>query len=763
MTTPSRFTQTSLFSPTQISGCSLWLDAADSSTVTLSGSNVTQWNDKSGINNNAVVPSGGTSPIYQVNSLNTQATISFGASNDVLFVANNFAMSLFPSLCYFIVIRPASTQPNNNNAGILSTDTPTQFGRSLAFGLGNWQQEHYNSFTNITPYTANVWAFVSLQFNSTVSTTLAVNGTTFAGTPTGTKDNTNGLHIGTYNNSGSYAQFNANFNTAEILIYSGVLSTSQRQQIEGYLAWKWGLVANLPANHPYKNTPIYAAPPFPLVPQVKTFTSAQFNPTTINGCQLWLDAADSSTVVLSGTNVTQWNDKSGNNYSASNLGTITTTTQNGLNVLDFGLNQMTIPSYNWRTHSSFFVVAKSASANFLFSQRSGNAYTNYYFTGNFDLFFVGQLLGLKDSVNAQGVPVVSSGNYFIFTFAYAGGTAASFYTINGTSRATVFQAGSAVTNFVQTFNMFINGNSIFAFDNSQVCEILHYNGSLSLSQRQQIEGYLAWKWGLVGFLPANHPYKQTPPYSTAPFPLVPRVATMTNRLFNPRSITGCQLWLDAADSSIVTLSGSNITQLRDKSTNAYIFSNATGFTYNVTKFQGIYPSFYSDAYVSSRNLGSNTSISLTQPMTFFTVCVTNLNGAGYVFDSTTSGNRMAFISYLGARPVMFAGVELFAATGLFNSPTVWSGNFNSSSSLLFLNGTQNVSGNAGTQGATGIMLGARFNNVDSWSGHICEILMYSGVLLTLQRQQIEGYLAWKWGLQANLPASHPYKLFPPSP
>lgn len=40
----------------------------------------------------------------------------------------------------------------------------------------------------------------------------------------------------------------------------------------------------------------------------------QFNPTQISGCSLWLDAADSSTVIQSGGTVTQWNDKSGNGY-----------------------------------------------------------------------------------------------------------------------------------------------------------------------------------------------------------------------------------------------------------------------------------------------------------------------------------------------------------------------------------------------------------------------------------------------------------------
>jgi hypothetical protein len=38
----------------------------------------------------------------------------------------------------------------------------------------------------------------------------------------------------------------------EIVIYGTALSPSQIQQVEGYLAWKWGLVQNLPAAHPYK-------------------------------------------------------------------------------------------------------------------------------------------------------------------------------------------------------------------------------------------------------------------------------------------------------------------------------------------------------------------------------------------------------------------------------------------------------------------------------------------------------------------------------
>jgi hypothetical protein len=44
------------------------------------------------------------------------------------------------------------------------------------------------------------------------------------------------------------------------------------------------------------------------------------------------------------------------------------------------------------------------------------------------------------------------------------------------------------------------------------------------------------------------------------------------------------------------------------------------------------------------------------------------------------------------------------------------------------------------------------------SGDIAEIIIVStSALLIGDRQRLEGYLAWKYGLQGNLPAGHPYK------
>ena len=47
---------------------------------------------------------------------------------------------------------------------------------------------------------------------------------------------------------------------AEFIAYAAIPGRSgtdltELEKAEGYLAWKWGLVNNLPSSHPYKNSP----------------------------------------------------------------------------------------------------------------------------------------------------------------------------------------------------------------------------------------------------------------------------------------------------------------------------------------------------------------------------------------------------------------------------------------------------------------------------------------------------------------------------
>lgn len=256
------------FQPIDVPGCQLWLDAADQSSMTLSGSSVTQWSDKSGNGNNAVA---GTAvyPIYNIKTLNNIPVIGLENGSDYFLVSNNFTVTDFPSITYFCVFSPTSTN-TASFAGILSTDTPGAYGRSLMTTNQTIIIERYSSFTT-TSYTLtpNTWYLVSLVFNGTSSIDLTVNGIFSTYAPTSLSfNNTSGFIIGSAPTD-SYTRYNTNIDIAEVMVFGSALSTSQRQQVEGYLAHKWGISisATLPSPHPFKSFP--------------PATSAHFSPTDI--------------------------------------------------------------------------------------------------------------------------------------------------------------------------------------------------------------------------------------------------------------------------------------------------------------------------------------------------------------------------------------------------------------------------------------------------------------------------------------------------
>jgi hypothetical protein len=264
----------------------------------------------------------------------------------------------------------------------------------------------------------------------------------------------------------------------------------------------------------------------------------------------------------------------------------------------------------------------------------------------------------------------------------------------------------------------------------QICEVLVFSNAFTDSQRQQVEGYLAAKWGLDSTLDATHPYKTGPQTSVT-----------------PASIPGCALWLDAQDSNSYTVSGSNLTAITDKSPNAWSLGTPTGFTVNSTKFNTTYPSFFSTGGASQ--LGSNGSFTLAQPLTvYFVGQATTANSSTFLFDGA-GGTSTRVVIYQGA--TMFAGGEFSATNASASSNShVMSALYNGSNSSMRLNGIT-TTGNPGSNGFGGIRISSRNTGSDGYPGHICELLVYSGAHTSAQREAMEGYLAWKWGIPFRLP------------
>ena len=204
----------------------LWLDADDASTITLNGTTVSQWNDKSGNARHASQATAANQPTYTTSGLNGKPVISFDGLDDEL-ITTPFALGETAAM---VAQRSSIDQP--------VIEAP------IATNRGFWGSV-YPGFTTHLDYAVSGGPLLSAPPNSAVTTPSLVSQTGLLQT------STFAYKIG----SATPGYLNLNGFIAEVVVTDPLLSTADRQKLEGYLAWKWGLEANLPADHPYKSAP----------------------------------------------------------------------------------------------------------------------------------------------------------------------------------------------------------------------------------------------------------------------------------------------------------------------------------------------------------------------------------------------------------------------------------------------------------------------------------------------------------------------------
>ena len=779
------------YTPTQISGCSLWLDGADpngNATVPGNGASVSTWVDKSGSGN--TVSAGSGQPTYTRNISNNLGALSFNGSQGLSkasVAASSLAGNNTTTFSSFVV---CSFSNNTQNNIPISWDSPAYTYRimlqyyaptpEIDFDFGDANANKRNAISAFTPTNNQLYIYSYVKNGANGS--LLVNGGVFSNTSS-TLTTTNfgstsyTLNVGTYVNDP--VNFNMKGNTCEIIFFSSALSISQQQQIEGYLAWKWGLQGSLPATHPFKSAAPVGTPSSIPVPM----TNSIFRPPQISGCQLWLDGTDvngNRTVPANGASISTWVDKSGNgtNFTANGTPATYTTTSNALvfnnnrydssfsaNVTNETLFTVFLPSLN----QSMYVLQSSLAGG-----RGVGTYTSASMYGivNEDTAWGAISSGLNgtNSVNI-GVSVVGS-----------------------KSNTQVSVNGGSLT-AVTTIAAYSAGNTILGKDKlsmypwrGNIYEIIAYNSVLSTPQIQQVEGYLAWKWGLTSSLPNGHPYK-TPPF----LPFSYGVRATVQRKWVPTQVSGCVLWLDAADpngTGVLPASGSAIASWKDKSSNGFTGTALNSPTYQanvqnnlpVIRFNG------TNQYI---NFGNVLNLG-TNPLAIFVITK---------FDTTNETGIIGKTAYTGAdmRWALWYGKAAVGSstTGVQN---IYQDNAQSGSSLVSTNpatiGSQynlysyftnrtnfslNLNGSlaqSATVTGTPTIFSTSYNLLvaayaDSGgvnprstmylNGDIAELLIYFTNQTTAQQQQVEGYLAWKWGLQGNLPSDHPFRYAPPSP
>ena len=251
-----------------------------------------------------------------------------------------------------------------------------------------------------------------------------------------------------------------------------------------------------------------------------------WNPSLITTA-LWLDAADSSTLfatdtgstlVSSGGTVGRWNDKSGNgrnflqNTSAARP-TYTLSSLNSRAVLSFdGADSLTANFSIALTSESVFVVTKFAFSSGAYGRvfTQSDAGNDYDTSGHY-------IPLLRNNSTASLASFAGSSVRSGVSLAYdTWGIAGSVHTgalITNYINATTGSDNAHALN--KTFTRFalgiLLGVGTDGFLDGSIAEVIVLPSAATIITRQNIEGYLAHKWGLTGNLPSNHPFKVNPP------------------------------------------------------------------------------------------------------------------------------------------------------------------------------------------------------------------------------------------------------------
>ncbi len=277
----------------------------------------------------------------------------------------------------------------------------------------------------------------------------------------------------------------------------------------------------------------------------------------------WFDGADATTITQSSGAVSQWNDKSGNNVHLVQANAvqrpITGTNQiNGVNALAFdGSND----------------ALKSATNPF------GTTINNAMICGVFNIGAITSstlfsLSGSGTSANRWQSHAPWSGGTVFFDCGDSGGTnristatswaagenkLLGFYCSTSENTQQVWTNGSLLQSDTSGHSVTTAGGlslgydgSSSSFDNCTIGEVVVLNGTVTPTNRQTLEGYLAHKWGMQSTLPADHPHKTNGPDS-----IPAATATLAGSASDPNSDPITHTWSFISGPSAVSFGNAN--------------------------------------------------------------------------------------------------------------------------------------------------------------------------------------------------------------
>lgn len=252
----------------------LWLDAGDSSTISMNGTTkISEWRDKSVNNYKFIQDTDTKQPVYTTTQLNSMNGIQFSDATYMYQYTNRLPkMVAATSMSIYVALKTNSSIPNSRWGVILSHWFKKPLNSNVENSNNGTQKIHfslYNSTTSSTsstndgvsflangdttgshvdvslihtkiPYSTNAIVGFTISSNST---TISVNGdikTSNSGAVLKTNSNDTDVFI---INDGRNAGVTKDMVIYEILAFDSQLSTKDCQAVESYLASKWGITS----------------------------------------------------------------------------------------------------------------------------------------------------------------------------------------------------------------------------------------------------------------------------------------------------------------------------------------------------------------------------------------------------------------------------------------------------------------------------------------------------------------------------------------
>jgi hypothetical protein len=220
-----------------------------------------------------------------------------------------------------------------------------------------------------------------------------------------------------------------------------------------------------------------------------------------NGLGLWLDASDDTTFSYSsGTSVSQWRDKSENNFHATQALSANqpsrSTTQNSRKTVTFdGTNDtVTIPNFVCNSEMSIFAVSNCGTTLFIEHSTDTNSNNGFYLYGA-----GGGMFAIK---RGSIISYNALSNWINPGFTIASGTNSTGSDLltykDGTQTIPTSTNLNAFSNSYATTTLYIGSrgaNSLWT--TGPIAEIIIYNRKVNDVERKQIHSYLGQKWGIL--------------------------------------------------------------------------------------------------------------------------------------------------------------------------------------------------------------------------------------------------------------------------